>query len=129
MAEYAERTDNIEIKVEPFYVPEQSSPESDYYFFAYKVTIVNHGQSPMQLTHRHWIIVDGKRRVQEVRGEGVVGVQPTIKPGDSFEYSSFCPLPTPTGNMRGSYDMLNENGEKISVNIPVFFLRDLKHDQ
>ena len=78
---------------------------------------------------RHWIIVDGQRRVQEVKGDGVVGQQPILKPGESFEYSSFCPLPTPTGNMRGSFQMEEESGDSFDIEVPVFFLRDLKHDQ
>ncbi len=129
MAEYKSISNDFEVSVFPQYIPEQSSPEQSYYFFTYKIKLVNQGTKTAQLMTRHWIIVDGQRRVQEVKGDGVVGQQPVLKPGESFEYSSFCPLPTPTGNMRGSFQMEEESGGSFDIEVPVFFLRDLKHDQ
>ena len=81
----------------------------------------------MQLMSRHWVITDGHGEVHEVEGPGVVGKQPQLAPGESFEYSSYCPLPTPTGNMRGKYWMVNAQGDRFPVNIPVFFLRDISN--
>ena len=120
---YTETTKEIQITVFASYVPEKSSPEKNYYFFAYKVKIKNLSQTAAQLLSRHWIITDGKGNVEEVEGPGVVGEQPVINPGDEFEYVSACPLATPTGNMRGTYLMVNVKGEKFLVTIPVFFLR------
>ena len=120
---YTETTHGIEITVQPFYVPEQSDPDDDYYLFAYTVTIRNAAAVPVQLVSRHWIITDGKAQVEEVRGDGVVGKQPFLQPGEGFEYTSACPLRTPTGNMRGSYQMAGEGGRTFEVRIPLFFLR------
>ncbi len=129
MASYRAISQGIEVEVEPSYIADQSSPELNYFFFAYRVRIVNNSSETVQLVQRHWIIVDGHRRAQEVRGDGVVGQQPYLKPGDRFEYSSFCPLPTPTGNMRGSYRMKTLDDRIIEVTIPVFFLRDYQHGE
>jgi len=120
---YAETTHDIEVKVMPFFVPEQSLPEAGRFLYGYHVTITNHGQAEAKLISRHWIITDGHSRVEEVKGEGVVGLQPLLRPGESFEYTSACPLPTPTGNMRGSYLMVDQNGRRLTVRIPLFFLR------
>ena len=120
---YRETTRDIEVSVNPFYVPDQSDPESRYFLFGYTVTIANRGQEDVQLLARHWIVTDGKNHVEEVRGDGVIGKQPTLAPGESFEYTSACPLRTPTGNMRGSYQMTDVAGRRFAVRIPLFFLR------
>jgi ApaG protein len=125
---YRAITDQIEVCVEPTYLPEHSSPDALYYFFSYEVTVINHRPENVQLMTRHWIITDGQRRTHEVEGDGVVGVQPTIKSKESFTYSSFCPLPTATGNMRGQYTLKKLNGEMFNVEIPLFFLRDFEHE-
>lgn len=122
---YREMSNEIEIEVEPKYLPEHSSPDNEHFLFAYRVRITNLGEWDTQLISRHWIITDGKNEVREVRGLGVIGKNPVIPPGCSFEYSSYCPLGTPTGNMRGSYRMVDENGHQYDVKIPLFFLRDV----
>jgi ApaG protein len=121
---YRETTHGIQIDVVPEYVRERSSPEQYQYFFAYRIRITNLGEEPARLLSRHWIITDGNGTTHEVKGEGVVGEQPRIEPGQSHEYSSFCPLPTPTGNMRGSYRMVTDSGLSFDARIPLFFLRD-----
>ena len=115
-------TRGISIEVESEYDPERSNPASGYYFFVYRVKISNHGDTAAQLISRHWIITDSDGEVEEVRGPGVVGEQPKIEPGESFEYSSACPLKTPTGNMRGSYQMVRDDGEKFAAEIARFEL-------
>src|SRR4051812_36772053 len=110
---YREITHNIQIEVEPRFVPEESFPERGYYFFSYTIRITNFGEQPTRLLSRHWIITDGRGQVHEMKGAGVVGEQPRLEPGQTFEYSSFCPLPTPTGNMRGAYLMQLEAGEEF----------------
>ena len=120
---YIETTHDFEVKVLPFYVPDQSDPEAGRYLFGYHVTITNRGAAEARLISRHWIITDGHSQVEEVRGEGVVGEQPLLAPGAAFEYTSACPLPTPTGNMRGFYQLVDANGRRLSVRIPLFFLR------
>ena len=124
---YREQTRNFLVEVEPQFLPERSSAQAGYFYFSYRVRITNQGESPAKLLSRHWIITDGHGEVQEVRGDGVVGQQPRIEPGQSFEYTSFCPLPTPTGNMRGSYLLVEDSGTEFSARIPLFFLRDLAH--
>jgi ApaG protein len=121
---YYELTQGIEVEVLPEYLPAESSPEASQYVFAYHITITNKSDMEVQLISRHWIITDGKGVIHEVRGSGVVGEQPKLLPGQSHRYSSFCPLPTPTGNMRGTYQMVNNQGAKFEVKIPLFFLRD-----
>jgi ApaG protein len=121
---YREITREIEIVVEPSYAPEQSQPARGQYFFIYTIRITNQSQTATQLLTRHWVITDGNGDVREVKGPGVVGEQPVIEPGASYEYSSYCPLPTPTGNMRGTYRMMDENGAQYDVKIPLFFLRE-----
>lgn len=123
LVQYTEKTHNISISVRPAYVPEKSSPEANSYFFVYKIKIKNEGSLTMKLVSRHWIITNGKGKVEQVEGPGVVGEQPLLNPGEEFEYVSACPLDTPTGNMRGSYTMETLSGEKFKVTIPVFFLR------
>jgi ApaG protein len=124
---YLKVTRDIRIEVEPAYVPDQSNPLSGYYCFSYQVKITNESPYPIQLLSRHWVITDGYGVVHEVKGPGVVGCQPKLAPGESFEYSSFCPLPTPTGNMRGSYHMIDHERKGFDVKIPLFFLRDLRN--
>ena len=120
---YVETSQGIEVEVEPFYVAEQSAPEDGYYLFGYKVRITNKGETPAKLMSRHWIITDGNSKVDEVRGDGVVGEQPHLGPGQTFEYTSACPLPTPTGNMRGTYHLIDDDGRPLHAKIPLFFLR------
>jgi ApaG protein len=104
------------------YIPEQSDAEAGRYAFSYTITITNTGALSAQLISRHWIITDANNLVQEVKGQGVVGAQPTLKPGESFEYSSGSLLATPVGTMRGSYQMVSEDGSKFDVAIPEFTL-------
>ena len=104
------------------YVPEQSDEENSRFVFAYTITIRNRGSIPAQLVSRHWIITDGRNQVQEVRGLGVVGVQPLIKPGESYEYTSGTAIATPVGTMKGSYQMVAEDGTHFDAQIPEFTL-------
>ena len=114
-------TEGVRVEVLTQFVPEQSDAKSGRYLFAYQIRITNTTSETIQLLSRHWIITDGWGREEEVKGPGVVGEQPIIAPGDHFEYQRFCPLPTPTGSMRGWYQMITEN-KPISVEIPQFFL-------
>lgn len=120
---YTEVTKDIRVEVLPKYVPENSDPAQNYYFFSYDVKVTNLSRGPKKLMTRHWIITDGHGHVEHVRGAGVVGLQPTINAGETFSYTSFCPLTTPTGNMRGTYMLLDENEASFEVSIPLFFLR------
>ncbi len=104
------------------YIPEQSDAEAGRYAFSYTITITNTGAVSAQLLSRHWIITDANNLVQEVKGQGVVGAQPKLKPGESFEYSSGSLLATPVGTMRGSYQMLAEDGARFDAAIPEFTL-------
>lgn len=104
------------------YVPGESKPEQGYHFFAYRISIKNEGTAPAQLMSRHWIITDALGRTEEVRGPGVVGLQPKIQAGQTFEYESACPLHTTHGSMKGHYHMVAENGETFTVEIPEFYL-------
>jgi len=124
---YYEMTQGIEIEVTPEYLPAESSPQASKFVFAYTITITNKGDTEVQLVSRHWIITDGEGTIHEVKGPGVIGEQPKLKPGQKHKYSSFCPLPTPTGNMRGTFQMVNNLGAKFDVKIPLFFLRDLRN--
>ncbi|HFD80278.1 MAG TPA: Co2+/Mg2+ efflux protein ApaG [Gammaproteobacteria bacterium] len=112
----------IDIEVETRYVEEQSLPEQNHYVFTYTITIRNSGTVPAQLLRRHWVITDANNRVQEVRGEGVVGEQPHLKPGEHFRYTSGTMLETPVGSMRGAYHMIADNGVEFEAEIPVFTL-------
>jgi len=112
----------IAIEVATQYLPEQSNPDEERYFFAYNITVVNTGSVAAQLVSRHWIITDANGKVEEVRGLGVVGHQPLLKPGESFEYSSGCPLATPVGTMKGSYQMVAEDGTRFEAAISEFVL-------
>jgi ApaG protein len=119
---YQAVTRNIEVTVTPQYLPERSSPESNEYFWAYTIEIINRGAETVQLRTRHWRITDGFGRRQEVKGAGVVGKQPVLKPGESFEYTSGVPLPTPSGFMTGTYGMASTSGEAFDIAIPTFSL-------
>jgi ApaG protein len=119
---YRAVTRQIEVLVEPEFLPERSSPENRQFFWAYSIVIVNEGSETVQLKTRHWIITDGLGQQQEVRGEGVVGEQPVIAPGERYEYTSGVPLTTPSGFMTGSYQMVTESGEKFDLAIPLFSL-------
>lgn len=113
---------NFEVKVHVTYVEAESRPEQNQFFFAYKVRIMNKGAAPAQLMSRHWIITDSAGQTEEVRGAGVVGVQPKIQPGKFFEYESACPLITPFGSMRGTYQMTSDMGENFEIEIPEFYI-------
>ncbi len=115
-------TEGIRVTVESTYVAEQSSPRTHRYVFAYTVKIANEGTEPAELKTRHWIITDGNGKVEEVRGPGVVGQQPHLRPGDHFEYTSGCVLQTPRGEMQGSYQMHRPDGRSFDAVIAPFAL-------
>jgi ApaG protein len=117
-------TRGVRVRVESEYAPDRSQPCKNQWFFLYTVTISNEGGDTIQLLTRHWIITDGTGNVQEVRGPGVVGKQPTLKPGDSFEYTSGCELTTAFGVMEGSYQMISDVGERFDVRIAPFTLSE-----
>ncbi|MEE9299667.1 MAG: Co2+/Mg2+ efflux protein ApaG [Alphaproteobacteria bacterium] len=125
---YKETTQLIDVTVEPYYLDDQSSPDEDHYVWAYRVRIENNGIETVQLLNRHWQITDAKGQVQEVRGPGVVGEQPVLKPGEAFEYTSGCPLTTPSGIMVGSYEMETLGGKRFDIKIPAFSL-DSPHQE
>ncbi len=116
------RQHEIKISAQPQYLTEQSEPARNRYVFAYTVTIENAGTVPAQLVSRHWIITDAMGQVQEVRGEGVVGEQPLLAPGERFQYTSGAVLETPVGTMQGSYQMVADDGERFDAQIPLFRL-------
>jgi ApaG protein len=115
-------SERLSIEVEPQYLPEQSQPLQEVYGFAYTVTVRNTGHEPAQLVSRHWVITDDDGQVEEVKGLGVVGHQPFLKPGEQFRYSSGCRLRTPGGNMHGTFYFLDEEGERFGVTVPMFVL-------
>jgi ApaG protein len=117
-----EKKYEVAVSAQTQYVPEQSDEETGRFVFAYTMTIRNKGTLPAQLVSRHWIITDGRNQVQEVRGLGVVGAQPLIKPGESFEYTSGTAIATPVGTMKGSYQMVAEDGTQFDAHIPEFTL-------
>lgn len=121
-AAYEARTRDIVVRVFPVYAAEDSSPADGVYLWAYTVEIENHGGETVTLVSRRWTITDGCNRVSEVEGSGVVGEQPELKPREAFRYVSNCPLATPSGAMRGSYQMVTEDGELFEVEIPEFSL-------
>ena len=116
-------TRGVRIVVRPRYVPEQSDPDRSQWLFAYHITIRNEGEQTVQLVSRHWVITDGEGRVEEVRGAGVVGHKPVLKPGEEFQYTSGCPLPTPVGTMHGEFNMVcPDRGDKFDAKIEPFRL-------
>jgi ApaG protein len=119
---YRAVTQEIEVTAEPFYLPDRSDPTENRYVWAYRITIANHSDGQVQLLTRYWHITDGAGRVEEVRGPGVVGEQPTLDPGDSYQYTSGCPLTTPSGIMVGHYTMRDAAGALFDVKIPAFSL-------
>jgi ApaG protein len=116
-------TRRVRVQVEARYSPDHSHPPSSRWFFLYTINIANEGDQTVQLVTRHWIITDATGHVEEVRGPGVVGQQPVLEPGQSFEYTSGCPLATPYGTMRGTYQMVTASGERFDAEIPQFELR------
>ncbi len=119
---YKATTRAIHVTVEPQYLPDQSEPAKSQYVWAYTVRIENGGDVAVQLRSRHWKITDGLGRLQEVKGPGVVGKTPLLRPGEVFEYTSGTPLSTPSGIMGGTYQMVDEAGEKFDIEIPTFSL-------
>src|SRR5262245_24950520 len=120
--DYRTVTRQIEVKAAPRFMPDRSSPENSYFFWAYTITLTNLGRETVQLKTRHWRITDALGRLQEVRGDGVVGEQPVLKPGEHYEYTSGVPLPTSSGFMVGSYGMVTDTGEAFDIDIPPFSL-------
>ncbi|MBX9810673.1 MAG: Co2+/Mg2+ efflux protein ApaG [Burkholderiales bacterium] len=118
----AEKKHDITIATRVTFIPDQSDAEDGRYVFAYTITITNTGSTPVQLVSRHWIITDANNQVQEVRGLGVVGEQPYLRPNESFEYTSGAAIATPVGTMRGSYQMVAEDGVRFDAPIPEFTL-------
>jgi ApaG protein len=119
---YRAVTRQIVVTVEPNFLPERSSVDRREYFWSYTIVITNSGDETVQLRTRHWIITDASGRKQEVRGEGVVGEQPVLAPGERFEYTSGVPLPTASGFMTGRYQMVSESGERFEIDVPTFSL-------
>lgn len=120
---YTATTEDITIEVVPSYVVERSSPTDNLYFYSYKIRISNNSNVAVRVVHRHWKIKNGKGQSHDVQGPGILGDQPMIKPGTTYEYSSFSPLNTPYGNMRGKFQMMDEFQNRFWVDIPLFFLR------
>lgn len=117
-------TRGIRVRVISEYSPDQSRPSAGQWLFLYTITIANEGSETVQLLTRHWIITDGNGQIEEVRGEGVVGEQPVLAPGQTFEYTSRCPLRTPFGTMKGSYRMITREGEAFDARIAEFTLSE-----
>ena len=119
---YQTVTRGIEVKVSPRFMPDRSSPDTNQFFWAYTIEITNRGDETVQLKTRHWRITDATGRLQEVRGAGVIGKEPVLEPGKSFEYTSGVPLPTPSGFMVGTYGMVSLTGESFDIDVPAFSL-------
>jgi ApaG protein len=119
---YRAVTRNIEVVVKPRFVADRSSPDNNYFFWAYTISITNNGADIVQLKTRHWRITDANGRRQEVRGAGVVGEEPVLKAGETFEYTSGVPLQTPSGFMAGTYGMVTAGGEHFEIEVPAFSL-------
>ena len=117
-------TRDIRVRVQAQFDPSRSNPNDSQWFFLYTVRITNEGRETVQLISRHWIITDGMEHVEEVRGPGVVGNQPVLKPGQSFEYTSGCPLTTPFGSMHGTYQMIDDRKEQFDIEIAPFVLAE-----
>ena len=124
---YLATTRGIAVRVEPAYLEAQSSPGSSQYVWAYRVTIENQGPETVQLLSRHWMITNARGELNEVKGLGVVGEQPVLEPGESYQYSSGAPLNTPWGMMGGAYQMRSESGELFDIEIPTFSLDSPHH--
>lgn len=124
MSTSAAVTRNVRVRVQCEYAPERSNPPAKQWFFVYTITIANEGDEAVQLKTRHWVITDGDHHVEEVRGPGVVGKQPVLHPGESFTYTSGCPLKTPFGVMEGTYQMVTAKGETFDVRIAPFALSE-----
>ncbi|GLR27284.1 Co2+/Mg2+ efflux protein ApaG [Limnobacter litoralis] len=112
----------FEVEVSTHFLEEQSDPEGGPFVFAYTIDIRNIGEGTAQLLRRHWVITDAMNNVQEVRGDGVIGEQPVLRPGETFQYTSGCPLPTSVGTMKGEYTFVTEDGDTFEVAIPEFLL-------
>jgi ApaG protein len=121
-------TRGIAVSVEPAYLEANSSPATSRYFWAYRVTIENLGSEVVQLLSRHWMITNARGELTEVKGPGVIGKQPFLKPGESYSYTSGCPLDTPSGMMGGSYQMESDRGERFDIEIPTFSLDSPNQD-
>jgi ApaG protein len=121
-AMYRATTHKIQVTVKPRFMSERSAPERGHFFWAYTIEIANNGKETVQLKTRYWQITDATGRVQEVRGAGVVGEEPILAPGESFEYTSGVPLPTPSGFMTGRYGMVTDKGENFEIEVPAFSL-------
>ena len=117
-------TKSIRVHVKSEYDPGRSNPQQNQWFFLYTVRITNEGPNTVQLISRHWVITDAMGKVQEVRGKGVVGNQPVLAPGQSFEYTSGCPLTVPFGSMHGTYQMINDRKEQFDIEIAPFVLSE-----
>lgn len=128
MERYSKTTQGICISVRPVYLDEQSEPAAQHYVWAYQVRIENQSQTTVQLINRHWKITDANGSLQEVRGPGVVGEQPVLEPGDSYEYTSGTPLGTPSGVMHGWYEMESDDGQRFQAEVPMFSL-DSPHER
>ena len=115
-------TRGVRVRVRSEYVPARSNPGRSEYFFAYRIEIANEGEGAVQLLRRRWVITDALGQIQEVEGPGVVGEQPMLGPGETFEYTSACPLATPFGSMQGSYQMITEAGETFDAEVAPFSL-------
>ena len=126
---YRAITRQIEVTVEPNFMPERSSAEQGQYFWSYTIVITNSGPETVQLRTRHWIITDASGRTQEVRGEGVIGEQPVLAPGEQFKYTSGVPLPTASGFMSGRYQMVSASGERFEIDVPTFSLDSPDHSR
>ena len=124
---YTAITRGIAVSVEPAYLEAQSLPDSSQYFWAYRVIIENQGREMVQLLSRHWMITNARGELNEVKGPGVVGEQPVLKPGESYEYTSGAPLNTPSGMMGGAYQMESQSGERFDIEIPTFSLDRPNH--
>lgn len=117
-------TEGIRVRVESEHLDDRSDPAARRWLFAYTITISNESETTVQLLDRHWVITDADGRVEEVRGPGVVGKQPTLKPGESFRYQSFCPLETSFGTMEGSFGMTREDGSRFDARVAAFLLHE-----
>ncbi|WP_262692373.1 Co2+/Mg2+ efflux protein ApaG [Kordiimonas aestuarii] len=119
---FEETTEGIHIAVQSYYLAEQSKPEAQQFVWAYRIRITNEAGQPVQLLNRHWMITDANGGLQEVKGVGVIGEQPVIRPGDTYIYTSGTPLSTPSGFMRGSYEMQRDDGVMFNAQVPAFSL-------